>query len=210
MSRLIAALLLFQINVLADEVIQDFEKLDLGYPPDELFIIDGNFEVVEHDKGRALKLLPDPLIECGLLFGKSSKGPMTVEGRAFSTKRGRRSFPRFAMGVHGISGYRLRVVPAQKRIELVHNEAVVKTADFLWESGKWCSMKLAVSENDGTPIVKAWVWMSGQKASNEPTLEFEGEKGTSSQGKASLWGTPYSGKPILYDDLKVTWEPSRK
>ena len=156
-----------------------------------------------------LKLSPDPLIECGLLFGKSSKGPMIVEGRVFTAKKGRRSFPRFAMGVHGISGYRLRVVPAQKRIELVHNEEIVKTVDFAWESEKWCSMKLAFIDNEGAPKVQAWVWMSGQEPTQEPLLEFVGEKGTSSQGKASLWGTPYSGKELLFDDLKVTWEPTK-
>jgi hypothetical protein len=63
----------------ADEYVQDFEKAELGYPPDELMVIDGEFEVIEHEGGKIVKLPADPIIECGLLFGKSSKNAMTVE-----------------------------------------------------------------------------------------------------------------------------------
>ena len=36
----------------ADEYVQDFEKAELGYPPDELMVIDGEFEVIEHEGGK--------------------------------------------------------------------------------------------------------------------------------------------------------------
>ena len=53
--------------------------------------------------------------------------------------------------------------------------------------------------------------MAGEKAKQPetPTLTYEGEADSSSQGKASVWGTPYSGKDMLFDDLKVTWTPSK-
>lgn len=208
-SLVVIMLCLFATSAAAEEATQDFEGLELGYPPDELFIIDGNFEVVAHESGKVLRVPPDPIIECGLLFGKSSKGAMTAEAKVLASKRGRRSFPRFGLGVHGISGFRVRVVPAQKRIELVHQEEVIKTSAFPWKSGSWCRMKLRLSQNqDGRPKVQAWVWMEGQKEPEKANLDFEGEPGKSSQGKASIWGTPYSGKEILFDDLKVTWTPA--
>ncbi|NCF86072.1 MAG: hypothetical protein GWQ08_11160 [Verrucomicrobiaceae bacterium] len=195
----------------ADEYVQDFEKAELGYPPDELMVIDGEFEVIEHEGGKIVKLPADPIIECGLLFGKSSKNAMTVEAKAFAEKRGRRSFPRFGVGVHGVSGYRVRVVPAAKKLELVHFEEVIHSEPFVWKSGEWCHLKLSLTNSSGKPQVKAWVWTAGvdAKQPDAPTLTYEGEAGSSSQGKASLWGTPYSGKDMLFDDLKVTWEPSK-
>ena len=105
----------------------------------------GEFEVIEHEGGKIVKLPADPIIECGLLFGKSSKNAMTVEAKAFAEKRGRRSFPRFGVGVHGVSGYRVRVVPAAKKLELVHFEEVIHSEPFVWKSGEWCHLKLVLA-----------------------------------------------------------------
>lgn len=205
-SRLFTILVFIfvQVTVFAEETVIDFEDQETGYPSDDFLIIDGSFEVAEHAGGKVLKLLPDPLVECGLVFGQSTKGAMTVEGRIFASKRGRRSFPRFGMGVHGISGHRIRVVPAQKQIELVHQEKVVATAPFAWKSDTWCFIKLSLTEAEGKPKIRAWVWMEGEEIPPEPVLTFEGEADGSSQGRATIWGTPYSGKEILFDDLKVT------
>lgn len=218
MNRLIAIPFLFLVlshitaSVLADELVEDFEKLAPGDPPDALFIIDGEFQVVAHEGGKVLRLPAAPLLECGLLFGKSSKGSMTAEAKVLALKKGRRSFPRFGLGVHGISGYRIRAVPAQKRLELVYQEEVVKTAPLVWESGKWCTLKLALIQEEGkAPKVEAWCWTEGSESPSKPSLVYEGEEGgASGQGKASVWGTPYSGKEILFDDLKVTWTPAKK
>lgn len=212
LSVVFAAISLLNVGW-AEEWSQDFEKLEPGLPPDELFVIDGEFEVVDQEgEGKALRLPATPLIECGLLFGKSSKGSMSAETKVLALKKGRRSFPRFALGVHGISGYRLRVVPAQKRIELVHEEEVVTTVPLQWESGAWCSLKLVVTMGEGDdakPKVEGWVWNTADgEAPEKPSIVFEGEAGQSGQGKASIWGTPYSGKDILFDDLKVTWTPA--
>ena len=50
-SRLIVILALFALHlpVTAEEWSQDFEKLDSGLPPEDLFVIDGEFEVVEQE-----------------------------------------------------------------------------------------------------------------------------------------------------------------
>ena len=203
-----AIFILGHASVMAEEVVQDFESLQLGKPPKEFLVLEGKFAVVAHGGGKTLKLEPEPLAECGLLLGKSSKGPMTVEARVLANKRGRRSFPRFGVGTHGISGYRIRVVPAWKRIELIHGDEVVEKAPFQWKSGTWCFMKLALSNAGGRPKVRAWVWMDGEESPAEPTLTFDGEEGELGQGKATIWGTPYSGKEILYDDIKVTRAPA--
>ena len=212
MNKLIPLLLLAPVLAAAwaDDYTLDFEKADLGYPPDDLMVIDGDFKVIEHEGGKVIQLPGDPILECGLLFGKSSKGDTTVEAKVFAEKQGRRSFPRFGIGLHGVSGYRLRMVPASKTLELLFSEEVVHSVPFVWQSGQWYQLKASLTLTDSKPKIDAWVWMDGEdaKAPETPTLTFEGEAGTSSQGKPSIWGTPYSGKDILFDDLKATWTPS--
>lgn len=182
---------------------EDFEKVELGEMPEALFVIDGEFEVVEKDGGRCARLAPIPLQESGFLFGPSSKGAVIAEAKVFASKRGRRSFPRFALGLHGISGYRLRVVPATNVVELVKDEEVVQSAPFEWTSDRWCHLKLRVAEKpDGAFALSGWVWMAGTEAPEKPLFEqpLEGSPG---QGKASVWGTPYSGKEMFFDELKA-------
>ncbi len=182
---------------------QNFDKLELGDPPDELFVVEGDFQVVAQEgETRALQLPAIPLVENGALFGKSSKGAMTAEVRVMATKK-RRSYPRFALGVHGISGYRLRVVPAKNLVELVKDEEVVHTAPYQWTSGQWCQMKISVFVNsEGKTVVQGWAWSEGD-APKEPSITLTSDEAPG-QGKASIWGSPYSGKDIVYDDLKVT------
>ena len=197
----------------AEELVEDFEKAELGEIGDQFMVIDGEFEVIQQEDNKVLKLPSDPLIECGLLFAKSTRSATTVEGRVYAEKRGRRSFPRFALGAHGVSGYKIRVVPAQKRVELVFQDEVIANAPFTWKSGEWCSLRLELSKDGDTPKLQAWAWMNNNgdtKAPKDPILTHTGEAGTRSQGKPSVWGTPYSGKDILFDDLKATWTPTPK
>lgn len=210
MSRLFAFLLALGLGTAsAEEVVERFDDRETGYPPEELFVIDGNFDVVAQGEGKVLRLKADPIIECGVLFGKSSKGAMTAEAKVLASKRGRRSFPRFGLGIHGVSGHRVRVTPARKCIELVHEEEVVTTAPFTWKSGEWCHLKLKISLEEDKATLEAWAWMEGDEAPQKPSLTHESEASASGQGKASVWGTPYSGKEILYDDLKVSSEEAK-
>ena len=145
-------------------------------------LVEGDFQVVAGEgKNRILKLPAFPLVENGALFGKSSRGPVTAEARVKASKK-RRSYPRFALGVHGISGYRLRVVPAQKLLEIVKDEEVVHTTPFQWTADIWYSLRLKVSSpSDGKTLVQGWVW-SGGEAPEEPTVTLEAD-GKMGQGK---------------------------
>ena len=54
--------------------------------------------------------------------------------------------------------------------------------------------------------IEGWAWKEGEKAPEKPLLSHT-HKGHPGTGKASLWGTPYSGFPIDFDDVKLTVEP---
>lgn len=180
----------------------DFEAYEAGTEPDDLFVIEGMFRIAEDGGDKVLQLEPQPLNESGVIFGKSLRGAASVSVEIKATKR-RRSTPRFGVGLHGISGYRLRVVPATNEIELIKSEEKVKAAALPWTSGEWLHLKLSVVPADGGKwVVSGWAWPKGKEAPAEPLITLVSDE-KPGQGKASIWGTPYSGTPILYDDIVI-------
>ena len=108
----------------------DFQSAEVGELPEGMLEIDGSFLVAEGEGGaRYLEMAAEPLSENAVIFGSSVKGAATISGKVLSFKK-RRSFPRFGLGLHGISGFRLRVVPSKKAIELVKSEEPVKSVAF--------------------------------------------------------------------------------
>ena len=104
----------------------DFESIEIDSFPKGMMEIDGVIQGKASDsgklgKGRYLEMAAEPLTENAVIFGPSVKKAATVQARIKGFRK-RRSYPRFGIGLHGISGYRLRVVPSKKVIELVKNE----------------------------------------------------------------------------------------
>ena len=201
------------LPVLADEkktsvYQQDFENVKVGEAPEAVMEIEGAFTVVEEDGKKFLRVGVEPLAENGIVLGPSMKAGGTVEAKIRSFKK-RRSYPRFGVGLHGISGYRLRVVPSSKKVELLRNEEVVVEKEFMWKPDTWTNLKLEIKQSGDKWSIRAWVWPVAEgdegKQPKQATLEHSDEE-PPGQGKASLWGTPYSGRPVDFDDVKVTPE----
>ena len=181
----------------------DFQAETVGEIPDGLLEIDGVFKVAEGEDGaKYLEMAAEPLSENAVILGPSVKGGATVSSKVRSYKK-RRSYPRFGVGLHGISGYRLRVVPSKKEIELVKNEEPVKSVPFDWAADEWLTMELAISPAGEKWKVEGRVWGGDGSRPEKATIELEHE-GSPGQGKASLWGTAYSGKVVQFDDVKIT------
>jgi hypothetical protein len=184
----------------AAPVVLGFEDAPVGEEPDDLFVIDGSFSVVAAGEGRAVEIAAVPLAESGAIFGESMQGAGSVQATVVAEAK-RRSTPRFGVGLHGLSGYRLRVVPASNQIELVKNEETVLAAPFTWTPGQPLTLRLDITAaGDGKWRVEGRAWPATGERPAEPqiALDAEGKPGT---GKASIWGTPYAGLPIQFDDL---------
>lgn len=183
----------------------DFEDWPEGDPKAEAFVVDGKFSVKAKDGGKALVAEVGELVEACVLMGESAKGSASIEARVFASKQGR-SFPRYSIGVHGQSGYRLVVLPVQRQLQLTKNEEVIKTAPLTWPNEAWFKIRLEVrqaGEKEWKISGKAWPADAAEPA--EPQLTHEDAK-LSGQGKCSLWATPYSGTPIYFDDVVVEVE----
>lgn len=182
--------------------VNDFQSDELGELPDGIMEIDGIFKVTrgEGDK-KFLVMEHEPLSENAVILGPSLKGRASVSAKIRSFRK-RRSYPRFAVGLHGISGFRLRVVPSKGVIELVKNEEPVMSVPFKWKPDEWTVLQLDIAPDGKHWLVEGRVWSVGEKRPDKPTAAFL-HKGSPGQGKASLWGTAYSGREIQFDDVRV-------
>jgi hypothetical protein len=125
-----------------------------------------------------------------------------IEARILASRAGR-SFPRFGVGVHGQTGFRLLIVPARKELHLVKDDQVVKTAPFDWSSGAQVMLRLAVGPAGAekwTITGKAWADGTPEPAKAQITHETGA---LSALGQCSIWGAPYAGTPIDFDAIKV-------
>lgn len=184
---------------------QDFQSLPAGELPAEFLVLNGVFAVKADGNNHLAELPGAPLEDFGFLFGPSEAAGVEAGARVLGTKQGRK-FPTFALGLNGGGGYKLRVAPAKKTIELVKGDDVIKSVAFEWKSGEWTQLRLRVRKVGGGFKVEGKAWQ-GTSEPAEWALAHE-EKEALPAGKSGVWGMPYSGTPIQFDDLRVAAVPS--
>ncbi|TLD70777.1 hypothetical protein FEM03_10735 [Phragmitibacter flavus] len=205
MIKFAAFLLLFGIaSVQAESKSFEFNFDDWpeGQPKEEAFVVDGKFSITAKDGNKALVAEVGELVEACVLLGDSARGSASIQAKVFSSRKGR-SLPRYSIGVHGQSGYRLVVAPAQKQLQLTKSDEVVKSVPLEWPNEAWFHVKLEVKqlgEKQWTITAKAWA--DGVEEPTEGQMVHE-DATLRGQGKCSLWATPYSGTPIYFDDVKI-------
>jgi hypothetical protein len=176
----------------------NFEQAQVGKVPDELLVLDGDFAVKTDGTNKFLELPGDPLDTYGVLFGPTEKSEVAVSARFNGTAHGRRG-PVFGVGLNGQSGYKLEYSGGKKALEIHKGDDIVATVPFEWKSGEWTMLRLQIRKAGD-------VWKLEGKArqgGTEPaaaTISFD-ETTEPTPGRASVWGMPYSGTPIQFDDL---------
>jgi len=182
----------------------NFEKAEVDKVPADLLVLDGAFAVKEEGGNRFIELPGAPLDTFGLLFGPTKAANVIASARVFGTGKGRR-FPTFALGLNGGGGgLKLQVSPGKKLVELYKGEEVLASAPYTWESGVWTGLRLQVRKiKEGEFLVEGKVWKADGKEPAESMIKYT-LQGDLPPGRASIWGNPYSGTPIRYDDLTVS------
>ena len=180
-----------------------FDKAEVENVPEEMMVLDGGFAVKEEAANKFLELPGAPLETFGVLFGPTEASGLAVTARVQSTGKGRR-FPTFAVGLNGVGGFKLQLSPAKKLVELVKGEEVVASAPFTWESGSWTLLRLQCRKvKDGEFKLEGKAWKQGDAEPKEWQIS-RAETTDSPAGRSSVWGMPFAGTPIRYDDLIVT------
>ena len=182
---------------------QDFAKLDAV--PDTLMVLNGEFSIADDGGNKALMLNPVPLDTDSFLFGPTAKDGLVVRARIKSATKGRQA-PTFGVGLGGVTGHVLRMAGAKKQIELVRDDVVLASAPSEWKSDTWLWFHLQVRPVDGAWMVEGRTWADATPEPKDWQISFKDEKPPVA-GRPSAWGMPYSGKPVLFDDLTVTKLP---
>jgi len=180
---------------------QDFEKLPTGPPPDEFMVLGGEFVVKAEGANKFLELPGAPLDTFAVQFGPGEKEDVSVGARILGTAKGRRT-PTLAVGLGGVSGFKLQVSPGKKALELLKDQEPKTNVSFDWKSGEWVQLRLRVHKlKDGEWKIEGKAW-HGSGEPKEWMISFD-EAEEPIPGKASVLGSPFAGTPIWFDDLVV-------
>jgi hypothetical protein len=181
----------------------DFESAEVGKAPADMMIMAGSFAVQQDKDGKYLELPGEPLDTFGLLFGPAVKEDVSASARFFGTKKGRK-MPSFGVSLNGAGGYRLQVSAAKGTLEFfkgVESQAVL-SVPYTWTSDAWTSLRITVRKNGDAWVIEGRAWAAGSPEPEKPLISLD-EKTAPSNGKAGIWGSPFSGTPIKFDDLVV-------
>ncbi len=201
---LAASALAAETNSKAPAVLYEnnLEKAEADKLPDEFMVQDGNFFVKDFGTNKVLELPGAPVETFGLFFGPTENSESAVSAKIFGTAKGRR-FPTFGVGLNGPSGYRLMIAPAKKSLELYRNEELQTSVPCEWKSGEWLNFKLQLRKvKESEWFVEGKVWSAGAKEPGAWCLTFN-DKTEPVAGRASIWGSPFSGTPIDFDGLAI-------
>ena len=179
----------------------NFQKADTNTVPDDLMVLDGDFSVRQDGTNKFLELPGEPLDSFKALFGPALEPGASVTACFYGTAKGRRA-PSFGLGLNGVNGYRLMVSAGKGTLEILKGDESVASIPFKWQSAAWTFMRLQIvpAKDQWHVLGKAWPesgsepseWMIAFDATTKPPT-----------GKASLWGSPFSGTPIRFDDLRI-------
>ena len=181
----------------------DFEKTELGRVPQDFLVLDGAFSVKEENGNRLLELPGAPVDSFGVQFGPAETENIAVSARIRSTAKGRR-YPSFGVGLNGVAGYKLQISPAKKMLELYKDQELKQTLPYDWKSGQWTQFRLEVRKlKEGQWKIAGKVWVEGSPEPKEWMIAAN-ETEAPASGRASVFGSPFSGTPIQFDDLVVS------
>lgn len=193
----------------ADPATENFEKLPAGPPPDAFMVIDGGWGIVEEAGNKVLELQAEPVVDAAILIGPSLQAGASIRAKIKAAKS-RRAHPRMGVGLYGVSGVKLRLVPAQKKIEMLVGEEIVADAPFdTWTENVWWLVELKVSGTGDAWTADARVWVEGTAPPTAATV-IHSLPTAPGQGRASLVGSPYANKPVHFDEVIVQGDSAPK
>ena len=185
------------------EFSENFSNLWIGEEPENLFILDGKFLVQRNEGDKVLELAGSPVGDFGFLFGSRIKEKaMELQFSFHSTKQGRR-YPAIAAGIGGMRGYRFRWNASARKILLFRDEVLLLEKTISWKSSAWWQIRFQVlPRRESQNLIRLKLWQKGNEEPKVWFIEHEDQflfKG----GKCVLWGFPYSGNSIHFDDLNI-------
>lgn len=169
----------------------------------------GNFRLVSLEGATALELPPEPMAEGQFVWNTILPGGGSVRARMWGARK-RRVAPRFAVGLVAAAPYWFRVVPLEKKVELVTTgEVRLASADWEWDDTRkvWLELRSSLipeaERQDGQPTrLEARAWHEGEERPEAPLLRLDI---TEEFGfvRAVAAAAPYALEPVYIDFLET-------
>ena len=181
---------------------QDFSQTEVEKLPDGFLDLGGLFAVKEEGGEKFMELPGAPLESYGVMFGPGKREDWGAQARFWGTSQGRR-FPVFGVSINTVGGYRVQVAPAKRAIELLKGDEMKATSPFVWQTGTWTQVRIQIRKvGEGAWRVEGKAWKDGSAEPRDWMITWD-ERETPIAGRAVVWGNPFSGTPIRFDDLKI-------
>lgn len=179
-----------------------FADENVGAVPEALMILKGRFRIAEDGGERFLELPGEPLDTFGAVFGPFAANGQSVRARVMGTPRGRRA-PQIGVGLNGAGGFRLWLSPAKREVEISRGKRRLSSTPYAWTPGSWTRLAFsAAPRGDGAWIVRGKAWTDGEPEPEHWLVEAV-DPDSPPPGRPSVWGIPYAGTPIRFDDLEA-------
>jgi hypothetical protein len=181
----------------------NFEKAEAGKVPSDFLVLDGGFVVKEESGNKFLELPGAPLDSFAVQFGPTESTNTMLAARIKGTAKGRR-YPSFGIGLNGIAGYKLQVSPAKQVLQILKDTELKTSIPYEWKSDTWIQLRLRVRRiNQDAWKIEGKAWLEGATEPSDWTISYD-EKEEPIAGRASVFGSPFSGTPIQFDDVIVS------
>jgi hypothetical protein len=180
---------------------ENFEAVEVGKLPPGFTAFSGAFKVQEEGGRKFLELPGAPLDTFGVLFGPAAKPPIEAQASFFATSV-KRKMPAFGVSLSGVGGYRLQISAAKGQLEVFKADQPIAGVPYSWKSAGWTTLRIRTREADGKWFVEGKAWPSAETEPAEWMITYEAPEAPQ-EGRAGIWGNPFSGTPIRFDDLKL-------
>ena len=142
---------------------------------------------------------------CKLSTAQAGKGRPRVSCFSIRATNTGKRFPEFGLGLCGAAGYRLWLQPAVGELQILKGDNVKSTRPYDWKPGTWLTLKFQLTKQNNKTTLNGKIWPRGTPEPKDWTITFEDpDSEKPPKGRPSVWGIPYSGTPIDFDDIAIT------
>ena len=182
---------------------ESFTDEEEGELPEDFFVLDGDFQVIEKDGNKCLELKGKPVGEHGFLYGpRLSADSFEVSFSCLGAVKSRRHSV-FAGSLGGMRGLTFRANPVSKKFFLAYSEAIFGEVSLSnWSSSDW--MQVVLHINPMGYYFQCEMFLSRkndfQQAVSTGKVVIQNKV---KSGRCALWGFAYAEKEMYWDDLKI-------
>jgi hypothetical protein len=193
---------------------EDFSGCQLGELPAGWAAPRGTFAVRLLGGKNVLEFAPEPMVEGRVLLPGLLPNGGVVRARMHG-ERGRRTFPRFGLGLADEVGYKLLALPGEGQLQIVQmekiqvngkaveNDKILARVPWQWAADAWWWLEFSLVAEENGSRLEGRCWPEGERRPELPMLVHHRDM-PMALVHASLQVAPYALKPIYTNTVNLS------